>query len=140
MNYTPYVVPVSVKGIVFEDDKVWLRSNERLEWELPGGKIDPGEQPEETVIRELAEELGFEVNVEKLVDAHMYTIKKSIDESYGVLVLSFLCHVIAKSGEFELEGEAGRAEFKAFALSEVDSLNMPDFYKRAITQAATQKF
>jgi hypothetical protein len=44
--------PVSVKGVVFRDGRAILLRNERDEWELPGGKLDPHESPVDCCARE----------------------------------------------------------------------------------------
>lgn len=132
-----FTIPISVKGIVLDNGKVWLRKNERNEWEFPGGKLDEGEQPEETIIRELKEELGFDVEVKNIIQAHLHKIKPSIDESSGVLVVSYLCKVLSNTGSFEINGEAGNATFKKFSFEEIENLNMPQFYKDAISKVVS---
>jgi len=41
-------------------------------WEFPGGKIEPGESPEEAVVREIKEELDTLVKVGNLIDTIEY--------------------------------------------------------------------
>ena len=50
--------PVSIKGVLFERRQVVLLENERREWELPGGRLEPGEDPTTCLSREVAEESG----------------------------------------------------------------------------------
>jgi 8-oxo-dGTP pyrophosphatase MutT (NUDIX family) len=139
MPYSTYAVPISCKGIVFEDGKVWLRHNERDEWELPGGKLDPGEQPPETVAREMLEELGVKVDVKQVVSNYLYRINTSSDEHAGVLVASYVCEFVERAGEVEHEGEAGPAQFKLFKPEDIAGLKMPEFYKDAIVRALGDK-
>jgi 8-oxo-dGTP diphosphatase len=69
-----------VAGLVRSDDGSVLLSQRRadqafaLQWELPGGKMEPGESPEQALARELAEELDIHVSVERIWDVlfHAY--------------------------------------------------------------------
>jgi mutator protein MutT len=65
---------VSIKGVVLWDDEVVLVHNERDEWELPGGRLEVGETPEQCVVREIAEELGFVARPEQLLDTRVYEV------------------------------------------------------------------
>jgi 8-oxo-dGTP diphosphatase len=60
-------------------------------WEFPGGKVEPGEDPEHTVVRECAEECAIDVIVEDIVDVtfHAYPGK-------NVLLLFYACRLGAR--------------------------------------------
>lgn len=60
----------SVAGAVFSKDRLSILLILRQDvpvWVLPGGAIDPGETPEEAVCREILEETGITVKMERLV-------------------------------------------------------------------------
>ncbi len=59
-------MPDSVAGIALRNNLVFVARRKPGgsmggKWEFPGGKIEPGETPERTLVREFREELGLEV-------------------------------------------------------------------------------
>ena len=85
-------------------------------WALFGGEVESGEKPEETLKRELKEEINFELNKFVLFDVKDYEVKNKQGKKYIFVV------------EFDKElkdislGEG--AGFAFFEFSELDSLRI----------------
>lgn len=75
---TPSKFSVSVKGVVLDSrQRVLLLKNERDAWELPGGRIEIGESPEDCVAREITEETQWKVTTGPILDTWIYYITRS---------------------------------------------------------------
>lgn len=117
--------PVSVKGVLFLGRDIVLLKNERDEWELPGGRLEPGEEPGLCLIREISEELGIRVEIEDLLDCWRYQVladKEVLIVTYGVKPLP--------AADLRLSHE--HKALGRFALADIAGLNMPEGYRRGI--------
>ncbi|MGJ7878413.1 NUDIX hydrolase [Streptomyces rochei] len=80
---------VSVAGVVVRDDGrvLVIRRADNGTWEPPGGVLELDERPEDGAVREVLEETGIRVSVERLTGVY-----KNI--SRGVVALVFLCRPV----------------------------------------------
>jgi len=123
--------PVSIKGVLLEGDRAVLLENERLEWELPGGRLERGESPPTCLAREFAEELDMQVAIGAILDSWVYEVmpqREVLIVTYGVRRLN--------GRAMRVSGEHRR--FGLFALGELDALAMPKGYRRSIRAWAAQ--
>ena len=71
-------------------------------WEIPGGKLESGETPEQCIVREIQEELDTEVRAEKVLDIIEYDYP-----AFHLTMHCILCTIV--SGELKLlEHESAR--------------------------------
>ena len=86
-------------------------------WEFPGGKVEPGETPEQTIIREAREELG--INIEQSCLAPLTFASHSYAD-FHLLMPLYVCRIwngVARS----MEGQ----DLKWVRPTEMDAGSMP---------------
>ncbi len=86
-------IVVAVKGIVVNKGRVLIvKRSDKDEfgagtWECVGGKIEFGEELETALLREIKEEVGLDIAVEKL----LFAVTFKTDPTRQVVILTYLC-------------------------------------------------
>lgn len=89
---------IAVYALIFDDERVLLAHRRDIDWwNLPGGGMEIGETIEEATCREVREETGLVVQVERLVGVYSKPQKQEV-------VLTFRCKVIG--GELQATEES----------------------------------
>ena len=82
-----------VAAVLRDGDKVFATQrgygDYKDKWEFPGGKIEPGETPEEAIIREIKEELDVDITV----DSFLCTVEYDYPE-FHLTMHCFLCSIL----------------------------------------------
>lgn len=106
-----------VAAIITHNDQIFATQRGYGEfkdgWEFPGGKMEPGETPQQALMREIREELDTEIEVGSLVETVEYDYP-----NFHLTMHCFLCTI--RSGELVLkEHEAA----KWLTRAELDSVD-----------------
>lgn len=89
----PYKIVVALKGFIVNEGKVLIVQREKDDeigggtWECVGGKIEFGEDLETALLREVQEEVGLSVTVEKI----LYATTFKTEPTRQVVILTYLC-------------------------------------------------
>ena len=84
-------------------------------WALPGGRVDPGETVEQTIVREVKEETGLDVAiVSKIGDYHEQGVQDGVEYDYYPA-----CFLVKTVGGEIKKQESEIEEIKLFSLSDI---------------------
>jgi 8-oxo-dGTP pyrophosphatase MutT (NUDIX family) len=122
--------PVSIKGVLLLDGKVVLVRNDRNEWELPGGRMEIGETPEQALAREFEEELAIQVDPLDIIDSYLF----EVIPSQNVFVVTYGCRL---RGAFKPVVSDEHTAFGLHALADLERIPLPAGYVRSIKSWST---
>jgi len=121
-DHLAHKFPVSIKAVLINNGKVLLLKNERDEWELPGGKLEQGEDPEVCCARELEEETGLIISVKQVLNVWPYKIVET-----EVLIVSYGA-VLKDADKSSIVVSHEHKEGKWFPLKALPEENTPQGY------------
>lgn len=127
-------------GVAYKDNKVLIHRAEKDDfWSLPGGRIEMLESSEDTLVREMKEELGIDIEVERLlwVSENFFEYENKVFHELGFyyqMKLPENCPLFEHKGEFTGDEQEIKLIFKWQPIDRLDDLVLyPTFLKRTLT-------
>lgn len=122
-------VRLAAYGLIIDGDRILLAhwsEHGRSGWTLPGGGVEPGEDPIEGAVREIWEETGFHASVDVLLGIDSAVIKTQdrfagAKEPMQAVRIVYEASVIGGALRFEQSGSTDEARW--FALDEIADLH-----------------
>jgi len=117
--------PISIKGVLLVAGKVVLVRNSRDEWELPGGRLENGEDHAQALVREFAEELSVAVRVGAPIDSYLF----EVIPGRHVFIVTYGCSLV---GDFEPKVSDEHTEHCLWPVERLSELKLPAGYRNSI--------
>lgn len=119
-NEIGYQTPkIGTRAAIFKDDKILLVQENNGIWSIPGGWCEVNLSVKENIIKEVKEEAGIDIEVEKLIAINDSNKHYKGLWPYGIETVFFLCKAIG--GSFKKNDETIASEY--FGLDELPELS-----------------
>lgn len=119
------MIPGVAAVILNESNQLLLQKKSDGSWSLPAGMIEPGESPSQAVIREVREETGLAVEVERVLgvfggEGFGFAYPNGDQVEYTVIM--FKCQ---QTGQFAEDLDEETSELAWFSKSDMPTLALP---------------
>ncbi|MDO8260842.1 MAG: NUDIX domain-containing protein [Candidatus Magasanikbacteria bacterium] len=140
----------TASALIIHDNKVLLIYHKKLDvWLYPGGHVEESENPDETLIREVKEETGLDVEIVSNKDNSLANEKNDISSlhiPFAILCelvgdhyhndLIYLCRI--KEGEITVKHNAGESDnIGFFSYDEIADLKLFDNFRVLLCKVLT---
>ena len=122
---------IGTSAFIWKNDKVLLLKRAKGEkvfpehWELPGGKVEYAEKPEDAVIREIQEETGLKIKVGRPYSAFSYLWGEK-----HYIYIQYFCEIL--SGEIKLSEE--RSDYLWAEKNDLKNLQITEQMRKVILE------